>query len=144
MESQEYKDSMDSMRNGGVDDCDCGCFFPIRDEGPRKVVIQMISQLDEVMALSSGPVYREYMKNESLQLRTIELLNKVEKGALSLPDEYKNRKTKVDWDFLQTLNIQVVHPEFGMNPETLWDIIRLEIPFLNKMLGLVINGCNHE
>jgi uncharacterized protein with HEPN domain len=142
MENQERKE--DARGDGTDDDCDCGdCFFPVRDEEPRKIVIQMISQLDEVISLSSGPVYREFMKSESLQLRIIDLLNKVEEGAFSLPDEYKERKTKVDWEYLQTLNAQIIHPEFGMNPETLWDIIRLEIPFLNKMLDLIINGCNH-
>lgn len=142
MENQAYKDNAGDA--GAEDDCDCSdCFFPVRDEGPRKIVIQMISHLDEVISLSSGPVYREFMKTESLQLRIIDLLNKVEEGALSLPDEYKERKMKVDWEYLQTLNAQIVHPEFGMNPETLWDIIRLEIPFLNKMLDLIINGCGH-
>lgn len=122
----------------------CACTHHPEDEAAKKIVTQMVSQLDEVIALSSGPVYGEFMTNDTLQRRLIDLLNKVQKEALSLPDDYKRRKPKADWVFLQTLNEQIIHPDFGMNPETLWDIVRLEIPFQHKMLGIIINGCSHE
>ncbi|WNY23309.1 hypothetical protein MmiHf6_06140 [Methanimicrococcus hongohii] len=130
--------------DGADDDSSCACSCHPEDESAKKIVERMVFQLDEVIALSSGPVYSDFITNENLQLRLIDLLNKVEEEALSLPDDYKKRKPKADWEFLQTLNIQITHPEFGMNPETLWDIVRLEIPFQNKMLGIIINGCSHE
>lgn len=126
------------------DEVDCACAPHPEDEVSQKIVTQMVSQLDEVIALSSGPVYGEFIANETLHLRLIDLLNKVQEEALSLPEDYKRRKTKADWEFLQTLNGQIVHPDFGMNPETLWDIVRLEIPYQHKMLGIIINGCSHE
>lgn len=130
--------------DGDEDDSACACAHRPEDDASKKIVTQMVSQLDEVIALSSGPVYGEFMANETLQLRLIDLLNKVQEEALSLPEDYKRRKTKADWEFLQTLNSQIIHPDFGMNPETLWDVVRLEIPFQHKMLGIIINGCSHE
>ncbi|MBZ3936006.1 hypothetical protein [Methanimicrococcus blatticola] len=126
------------------DDGSCACAHHPEDEAAKKIVEQMVFQLDEVIALSSGPVYGEFIANETFQLRLIDLLNKVQEEAFSLPDDYKRRKPKADWEFLQTLNEQIIHPNFGMNPETLWDVVRLEIPYQHKMLGIIINGCSHE
>ncbi|WNY28206.1 hypothetical protein MmiEs2_03900 [Methanimicrococcus stummii] len=130
--------------DGADDECSCACSHHPEDEAAKTVVSQMVLQLDEVIALSSGPVYGEFIANENLQHRLIDLLTQVQEEALSLPDDFKQRKSKADWEFLQTLTIQITHPEFGMNPETLWDIVRLEIPFQNKMLGIIVNGCSHE
>ncbi len=126
------------------DGSECTCAHRPEDDVSKKIVTQMVSYLDEVIALSSGPVYGEFITNETLQLRLIDLLNKVQEEALSLPEDYKRRKTKADWEFLQTLNEQIIHPDFGMNPETLWDVVRLEIPYQHKMLGIIVNGCSHE
>ncbi|MDL2260957.1 hypothetical protein LJC08_01760 [Methanimicrococcus sp. OttesenSCG-928-J09] len=126
------------------DDCSCACSHHPEDEESKKIVTQMVSQLDEVIALSSGPVYGDFIANESLHLRLIELLEKVQAASLSLPSDFKIRKPKADWEFLETLTEQIIHPTFGMNPETLWDIVRLEIPHQHKMLGIIINGCSHE
>jgi len=130
--------------DGDDDDCSCECSHHPEDEKFKSVVERMVSQLDEVIALSSGPVYGEFMTNVSLQTRLTELLDKVQAEAVSLPEDFKSRKPKADWEFLQTLNKQIIHPTFGMNPETLWDVVRLEIPFQHKMLGIIINGCSHE
>ncbi|MDR2943854.1 MAG: hypothetical protein LBU81_02005 [Methanosarcinales archaeon] len=123
---------------------DCGCEHHPEDEAAKEIAARMFSQLDEVIALSSGYVYGAFMADEALQTRLMDLLDKVQEGALLLPSDYKRRKTKADWEFLQTLNGQIVHSELGMNPETLWDIVRLELPYQHKMLGIIINGCSHE
>jgi len=130
--------------DGDDDDCSCECSHHPEDEKFKSVVSRMVFQLDEVIALSSGPVYSEFMANVSLQTRLTDLLNKVQAEAISLPEDFKNRKPKADWEFLQTLNGQIIHPTFGLNPETLWDVVRLEIPYQHKMLGIIINGCSHE
>lgn len=141
----DFQDRSDKpLIDGADDECSCACSHHPEDASSKEVVAQMVSQLDEAIALSSGPVYGEFIANESLQLRLIELLEKVQNASLSLPADFKNRKPKADWSFLETLTEQVIHPEFGRNPETLWDVVRLEIPYQHKMLGIIINGCSHE
>lgn len=130
--------------DGDDDECACSCSHHPEDEKSKEIVTLMVFQLDEVIALSSGPVYGEFIANVSLQQRLIDLLQKVEDESKSLPDDFKQRKPKVDWSFLRTMSEQITHPVLGMNPETLWDVVRLEIPHQNKMLGIVINGCSHE
>lgn len=127
-----------AAENGG-----CACSSP-EDGASKEIVARMTIQLEEVIALSCGPVYGAFIANDSLHRRLIELLEKVQEEARSLPDDYKARKSKADWEFLQTLTDQIIHPVFGMNPETLWDVVRLEIPHQHKMLGILLNGCSHE
>ncbi|WP_318784937.1 hypothetical protein [Methanimicrococcus hacksteinii] len=132
------------MIDGDDDDSSCACSHHPEDAAAKEIVSKMVVQLDEVIALSSGPVYGEFIANGSLHQRLTDLLEKVQEEALSLPEDFKRRKPKADWGFLETLKIQIIHPEFGMNPETLWDIVRLEIPHQHKMLGIIINGCSHD
>ena len=122
----------------------CGCSSHPEDGASQKIVSKMADALGEVIALSSGPVYLDFISNPSLQSRLMELLEKVQKNAQSLPADYKNRKPKADWAYLESLPSQIVHPVYGMNPETLWDVVRLEIPYQHKMLGIIINGCSHD
>ncbi|WNY24507.1 hypothetical protein [Methanolapillus millepedarum] len=151
---QEYNDSDEShpyYLDEKDDDADhrCGCSNHddedhLKDIESKILVSKMISYLDEFEKLSFGATYSEFIKNESLQTHLVSLLSKTQKKALFLDPDFIDRHPKTDWKSLQTIEDQVVHPVYGLNPETLWDLIRLDIPFLNRRLNVVINGCCHN
>ncbi|MDV0446251.1 hypothetical protein MsAg5_00790 [Methanosarcinaceae archaeon Ag5] len=125
-------------------DQDHDCESHPGDAESKAVVSEMISFLTEFEELSKGAAYGDFMKNKSLHEHLTSLLAKVQAKALALDPDFISRNPKVDWNSLQTIETQVVHPTYGLNPETLWDLIRLDVPFLNRRLDVVVNGCCHN
>jgi hypothetical protein len=147
MELRDTISHYDDGRLGGADDdCECCSYLGSLEDKEKydMFVRQVISYLDIIERLTPAATYTAFIKNESLHNHLMSLMTQVQNTTLALPDDYKSCYLKVDWEFLATLNEQIVHPTFGLNPETLWDIARLELPDLNRHLGVVINGCSHS
>ncbi|WNY27273.1 hypothetical protein [Methanolapillus ohkumae] len=114
------------------------------DAESKATVSEMMILLDEFEKSTSGMIYGNFIKNESLQLYLVSILEKVQNKALSLDPDFISRHPKTDFSFLQTIQDQAVHPVLGLNAETLWDMIRLDVPFLNRSLNVIVNGCSHN
>ena len=146
----ELRDTISRYDDGllGCSDDDCPCCIYEGDSDDKEkydaIVRQAISWLDVVEKLSTDSIYTQFIKDEPLQQQFMDLLEYIQNTILLLPDDYTKNYMKVDWVFLQTLKEQIIHPTFGQNPETLWDIIRMELPDLNRHLGVVVNGCGHS
>ena len=136
----------EGLLGGSEDDCPCCAYGGDADDKEKydAIVRQAISWLDVIEKLSAESVYTQFIKDEPLQQQFMDLVNYVQNTILLLPEEYTQNFMKIDWTFLQTLNAQIIHPALGPNPETLWDIVRMELPDLNRHLGVVVNGCGHS
>jgi len=147
MELRDTISHYDDGRLGGSDDdCPCCAYLGSLEDKEKYdlLVRQIISYLAIVERLTPASTYMDFIKDESLQQHLIKLLEQTQNTVLSLPDDYKNNHMKVDWEFLGSMKEQIIHPTFGLNPETLWDIVRLELPDLSRHLEVVVNGCSHS
>ena len=136
----------DGLLGGSNDDCPCCSYLGSLEDKEKYdlIVRQVISYLAIIERLTPASTYVDFIKNESLHRHLMSLLEQTQNTILSLPDDYKKNYVKVDWEFLGSLKEQIVHPTFGLNPETLWDITRLELPDLSRHLEVVVNGCSHS
>ena len=136
----------DGLLGGSDDDCPCCSYLGSLEDKEKydMIVRQIISYLAIVEKLTPAATYMDFIKNEQLQRHLMNLLEQIQNTVLSLPDDYTKNFVKVDWEFLGSMKEQIIHPAFGLNPETLWDIARLELPDLSRHLEVVINGCGHS
>ena len=136
----------DGLLGGSEDDCPCCSYFGSLEDKEKYdlIVRQIIAYLEIVERLTPASTYTDFIKNESLHRHLTSLFTQIQNTVLSLPDEYTKNFVKVDWEFLGSLKEQIVHPTLGLNPETLWDIARLEFPDLSRHLEVVVNGCSHS
>jgi uncharacterized protein with HEPN domain len=121
--------------------CFCAVPYSPEDIASRESVLEMVSICDEILTLSFGLTYGNFIKNKTLHNDLVLKLKTVQETALSLPADFKKKCLKTDWDSIQTVYTQTIHPALGLNPETLWDLIRLDLPFLRQCLDIIINGC---
>jgi len=142
-EEMTSDDSENAVFDCGDPNCFCVVSYSPEELAYRASVIEMVGLCDDILALSFGLTYGSFIKNKTLHNVFVQKLKTIQETALSLPIDYKNKNLKTDWDAIQTIYAQAVHPSLGLNPETLWDLIRLDLPFLRQCLDIIINGCTH-
>ncbi|MCL2141821.1 MAG: hypothetical protein FWH46_02935 [Methanimicrococcus sp.] len=133
----------DSVFPCGDPTCPCIVSYSPEDLASRESVSEMVVICDDILTISFGLTYGNFIKNNSLHSDLILKLKTIQEASLALPIDFKDKNLKTDWDSIQTVYTQVVHPDLGFNPEALWDLIRLDLPFLRQCLDIIINGCTH-
>ena len=127
----------------GDPSCLCAATYSPKDAASRATVLEMLAACDDILTSADGLTYGTFIKNNPLHNEMVLKLKIIQETALSLPADFKDKNLKTDWDSIQNVYTQAVHPAFGLNPETLWDLVRLDLPFLRQCLDIIINGCTH-
>ena len=121
--------------------CFCAVPYSPEDIAARESVMEMVVICDDILSLSFGLTYGNFIKNKSLHNDLALKLKTVQESALALPADFKAKCLKTDWNAIDTIYTQAAHPALGLNAESLWDLIRLDLPFLRQCLDIIINGC---
>lgn len=79
-----------------------------------------------IESLTKDVTYRSFMKNTALHEELMALISQIQDAAEKLPDD---SYPAADLEFLRSLKENIFHPVFGLNPETLWDAVRLDLPY---------------
>jgi len=77
---------------------------------------------------------REFIANSLVYdavLRNLEVLGEAAKG---IPDEIRQCHPAVEWRKIAGLRDVLTHRYFGLEDETVWDIVRNKVPFLLSQL----------
>jgi len=58
--------------------------------------------------------------------------------VLKLREEFKNANNKIDWNRIKDFRNLVAHDYFGIDAEEVWQIIKKDLPKLEKeVLGII-------
>ena len=79
-----------------------------------------------IESLTKDMTYRTFMKNTALHDALMITISRIRDAAEKLPDDAYPAD---DLEFLRSLKDNIFHPVFGLNPETLWDAVRLDLPY---------------
>jgi uncharacterized protein with HEPN domain len=107
----------------------------------RDVLAHVVDMLDcarRIEAYSRGldlHVFREQGMAYDAVLRNLEVLGEAAKGVTP---ELRLRHPEVQWRSMAGLRDVLIHRYFGLEDETLWDVVVNEIPVLITALGRVL------
>lgn len=69
-------------------------------------------------------------------LRNVELIGE---AAKNVPPEIRTRHPEVEWREIAGLRDVVAHEYFGLEDETLWDIVSREVPVLVEQVRKILD-----
>ena len=87
-------------------------------------VLEYTRDLDFEGFVSHGMTYEAVIRN----------LGIIGEAAKNLPDEVRARCPEIEWRKIAGLRDVLAHGYFGLEPETLWDVVRNKIPVLKTAL----------
>ncbi len=97
----------------------------------------MLEAAQKVVRYSSEGEMDDFFADEMAYDATLRNLEIVGEAAKNIPEEIRQRFPEVDWRGVAGLRDVLAHAYFAIDAETLWKIVRADIPRLLDLLGQI-------
>ena len=84
----------------------------------------------KILRFTDGQSYEEFLGDEVVYDATLRNLTVIGEAVKAVPPEMRDRYPDVEWRRIAGFRDIAVHVYFGIDNETLWDIIRNRLPAL--------------
>ena len=93
---------------------------------------------EKVLRFTKGMTYKEFVHDDlhfDAVLRNLEIIGEAVKN---ISEETRQKHPQIKWRKIAAFRDIVAHEYFGVNEETIWDIIKNEIPFLLSVVKVML------
>jgi len=107
---------------------------------PRLYLEDMLESGNKVLRYTRGMTFEEFLANEmafDAVLRNLEIIGE---AAKNVSDEVRARYPEVEWRRIAALRNVLAHAYFGLEAETLWDIVTNKVPVLVTQVEAILNA----
>ncbi len=107
-----------------------------RDESLYLIDIQ--ESCEKVLKFTKGMTYKEFVHDDlhfDAVLRNLEIIGEAVKN---ISEETRQKYPNVKWRKIGGFRDIVAHEYFGVNDETVWDIVENEIPSLLSIVKIML------
>lgn len=85
---------------------------------------------EKILRFTDGQSYEEFLESEVVYDATLRNLTVIGEAVKAVPAEMRDRYPDVEWRRIAGFRDIAVHVYFGIDNETLWDIVRTRVPEL--------------
>ena len=97
----------------------------------------MIAFAGKVIAYTAGLDQAGFVTNELIYDATLRNLELIGEAATHVPDKIRNAHPEIPWRMIIATRNRLVHGYLGMDDDTLWSIVRDDVPRLLASLKAV-------
>ncbi len=90
----------------------------------------MIGFCDHVLNYTDGFSLNEFVENRLVYDATLRNLELIGEAATRIPDEIRMKHSDIPWRMIVATRNQLIHAYLGIDNDTLWSIIREDVPEL--------------
>lgn len=82
--------------------------------------------------------FEEFESDKKTVFAVIRALEIVGEALNNIPDEIKDKYKSIPWYKIRGFRNTVIHEYFGIDKRIVWDTVKLNIPFLKKIVNLML------
>ena len=94
--------------------------------------------IDRALAYTNGLDWDEYLQDHKTQDAVARNLEVLGEAAKNLSEDLRNRYPSVPWRVVAGTRDRLIHHYFGINQEIVWQIVRQDLPELQRQIMQVI------
>ena len=92
----------------------------------------------KVVEFAGGLAYEDFVAHGMPYHAIVRVIEIIGEAAKNIPDEVRGRHPEVEWQRIGRARDVMTHHYFGLEDETLWEIVQEHVPELLALLGPVI------
>ncbi len=105
----------------------------------RFYVADMISFAERVLAYTEGLEQEAFVASGLTYDATVRNLELIGEAASHIPEKVRTAHPEIPWRMIIATRNRLIHGYLGIDNDTLWSIIKDEIPMLKSMLEALRN-----
>jgi len=106
----------------------------------RLYLEEMLASSLKVLRYTEGLTLQGFLADERTYDAVLRNLEIIGEAAKHVPDDLRQTYPLVEWRRIAGLRDVLAHGYFGLEDETLWDIIQNEVPSLLEHLRLILTS----
>ncbi len=95
-------------------------------------VKHILENIKDIEEFSKGMTKTKLEKNKLKQKAIIRSLEVIGEAVKNLPSSFRHNYPQVEWNKIAGLRDKLIHHYFGVDFNTVWDIIKEDLPKLKK------------
>jgi uncharacterized protein with HEPN domain len=109
-------------------------------ERDQVLVNHILGSIESVESYTAGLTKEEFLGNFMVQdavARNIEILGE---ACSKISQETKEEFPKIPWRDIVAMRNILIHEYFRSDPETVWNVVQIDIPELKKLMIEILNS----
>lgn len=94
-------------------------------------IYNAIDRIEQYIKNTSFDTFSDDQKTVDAVVRNLEI---IVEAANRLPDEFKEKHSKIEWYKVVGLRHRIVHEYFGIDLEIIWQILHKDLPELKQKI----------
>jgi len=113
------------------------------EDRAKDYLLHMLDALDAILKYTTGVNQEGFFTNQMLQdavVRNIGIVGEAAKQLLDVAPEFSTKHPEIPFAQVYSMRNRVIHGYATVDPMTVWDSVRVDVPELRKQIGQVLDG----
>lgn len=104
-----------------------------------KVFIEhILENINDIEEFSFGLDKKQLEGNKLNNKAIIRSLEIIGEAVKNIPDHFRNKYPNIEWNKITGMRDKLIHHYFGLNFDTVWDVIKKDLPILKRQIEKIL------
>ncbi|MGL6120821.1 MAG: HepT-like ribonuclease domain-containing protein [Fusobacteriaceae bacterium] len=98
----------------------------------------MIESIENIEKFTKDVEYREFFENDMMNSAVIRKIEILGEATSKLSIDFRKKYKEVPWQIIKDMRNMLIHEYFGVDIQTIWNTVKINIPVLYTQLLEII------
>ena len=108
------------------------------NKGPKIFIEHILESISLIESFSKGLKKSDFLKNKLKQNAIIRQIEIMGEAVKNIPEPFKVKYPSVEWKKIAGVRDKLIHHYFGVDIDTVWDILEHDLPNLKKDIEKIL------
>jgi len=100
----------------------------------------IMENINEIELFVKGVTKESFLENKEKQYAIIRAIEIIGESVKNLPDSFRKEHSEIPWIKIAGMRDKLMHHYFGVNLNTVWKVIKEDLPDLKKEIKKIIKN----